>query len=85
MASFGLGHFISCLVLTIACKYALCRKEISNVRLVNENDQMDHQGFVEVYSYGMWRKICNVRWDNRNDLVTCKQLGFADVGNKPKT
>ena len=83
MASYSLGHLVLYLVLVAACRDIFCWKGISNIRLVNDDENADHEGFVEVYSYGVWRKVCNIRWDYRNDLVICKQLGFADVGKKP--
>ena len=62
---------------------ALCRHANANVRLVNPDEKVKHEGFVEIHSAGVWRKITNVRWDVRNDIVVCKQLGFTDVARKP--
>ena len=83
MASNNLGHFLYCLVLVAACRDVFCRRGISNIRLVNHDENVNNEGFVEYFDKGVWRKISNVRWDYRNDLVVCKQLGFADVGKRP--
>ena len=84
MASNNLGHILYCLVLVAACRDVCCRRDVLNIRLVNHDKNVVNEGFVEYFSKGVWRKISNARWDYRNDLVVCKQLGFADVGKKPQ-
>ena len=83
MATFNIGLLAFAFVILAACSEVLGSKHKSNVRLVNGDETVHHEGFVEFYSHGVWRKISNVRWDYRNDLVICKQLGFADVSKKP--
>ena len=62
--------------------YTLLPTQAMKVRLMEGSDA--HEGFLEIFKHQSWKKISNSRWDSRNDIVVCKQLGFADIGMKPK-
>lgn len=81
MAGIYLDIFVLAALIITACQ---CIEENDEVRLFGSKGTGDNEGFVEVLYHGAWRKVSNVKWDLRNDIVICKQLGYADIANKPQ-
>ena len=68
-------------ILLVCCSSESITQE-NSIRFADGNYGL-HQGYVEILKGGTWFKISHAKWDYRNDIVVCKQLGFADVGKRP--
>ena len=48
------------------------------IRLINGQSQ--YEGLVEICNNGRWELICARYWDDSDAKVTCRQLGYTDIG-----
>ena len=51
--------------------------EEGGVRLTEGTDNTT--GRLEVCEYGRWGSVCSYKFDNKDAIVACKQLGYYDV------
>ena len=74
----SLRHFadtvLSCLAVHVYKNY--------DVRLT-DGKEGSFEGRVEIYRVGSWGTICDDGWGVKDAQVVCKQLGYADVKDRP--
>lgn len=46
----------------------------NDIRLVN--GESSNTGFLEVYHEGVWGRVCDDSFDNRDAQVGCRMLGY---------
>ena len=58
-----------------------CNVHFSDTRVRLTGYNLTHAGRVEVFSNGIWGRVCNVwgSWHQKEAAVVCRQLGFQGV------
>ena len=51
-----------------------------DIRLINDADNTNMTGRLEVYYEGQWGTVCDDFFDNLGAMVACRQLGLNPVG-----
>ena len=70
--------------LTECCPYSTLTErpcKDGDIRLVGGNNS--NEGELELCYNREWRAICDDRWDDREAIVVCRQLGFSGDFLKP--
>ena len=49
-----------------------------SIRLYSGSSAMD--GILHVCANGAWGTVCSGYWDNQDNAVACRQLGFLSYG-----
>ena len=75
-----LGSFV--IFCSLGFIIAKARPNDFSVRLIEGSKA--HEGFLEVFQSGSWRKVSNSKWDIRGSIVICKQLGYDNVNPESK-
>ena len=56
---------------------------VSPVRIEEDNDNVGHEGRVQIRYKDTWGSICNYRWNRRDANVVCRSLGFPGAESAP--
>lgn len=69
------------LITTYVCTFiAVTGPAQGDIRLINDADNTNMTGRLEVYYEGQWGTVCDDLFDNLGAMVACRQLGFNPVG-----
>ena len=66
------------LILCIANSTEPVNCKTGDIHLVGGTE--DYEGRLEICINQVWGTICSRNWDNTETKVTCRQLGFQELG-----